>query len=185
MFQKQQLVFFFFFSILSEPNALMAYRGGQSYVCLIKKPVVQFDIHKLGQYLYNLINGTVSQIQVVATFRCLKFFSVRRHAWHLWHLLANQRLGCEGELLLKDDIASSTVAVFWIRPTKERYTLPVNPLNPELNPICCLLALLAHHFLHVSRIRVKLLTSRLLMSYIHGAPILDVSRSHTTTQHSR
>ena len=63
-----------------------------------------------------------------------------------------------------------------------------NPLNPELNPICYLLALLgAHHFLHVSRIRVKLLTFRLLMSYIYicGAPILDVSRSHTTTQHSR
>ena len=33
----------------------------------------------------------------------------------------------------------------------------LNPLNPELNPICYLLALLeAHHFLHVSRIRVKL-----------------------------
>ena len=37
----------------------------------------------------------------------------------------------------------------------------VNPLNSELNPICYLLALLgAHHFLHVSRIRVKLLTLR-------------------------
>ena len=44
----------------------------------------------------------------------------------------------------------------------------VNPLNPELNPICYLLALLgAHHFLHVSRIRVKLLTFRLLMSYVY------------------
>ena len=32
-----------------------------------------------------------------------------------------------------------------------------NPLNPELNPICYLLALLAHHFLHASRIRVKIL----------------------------
>jgi len=32
----------------------------------------------------------------------------------------------------------------------------VNPLNAELNPICYLLALLgAHHFFHVSRIRVK------------------------------
>ena len=69
----------------------------------------------------------------------------------------------------------------------------INPLNAELNPICYLLALLAHHFLHVSRIRVKSLTLRLLMSYIYmyiyihiyGAPILDVSRSHTTTQHSR
>ena len=69
--------------------------------------------------------------------------------------------------------------------------LYINPLNPELNPICYLLALLgAHHFLHVSRMRVKSLTFRLLMSYIYiyiyiyGAPILDVSRSHTTTHHS-
>jgi len=31
----------------------------------------------------------------------------------------------------------------------------------------------------------SLLTLRRLMSYIYGAPILDVSRSHATTQHSR
>ena len=42
-----------------------------------------------------------------------------------------------------------------------------NPLHAELNPICYLLALLAHHFLHVSRIRVKSLNLRLLMSYIY------------------
>ena len=75
-----------------------------------------------------------------------------------------------------------------------RVSLTLNPLNAELNPICYLLALLgAHHFLHVSRIRDKSLTLRQLMSYIYiyiyiyiyGAPILDVSRSHTTTQHSR
>jgi hypothetical protein len=48
-----------------------------------------------------------------------------------------------------------------------------------------LLALLVHDFLHVSRIRVKSLTPTLLMSYIYGAPILDVSRSQTKTQHSR
>ena len=72
-----------------------------------------------------------------------------------------------------------------IRPAG-KLTRDFNPLNPELNPICYLLALLgAHHFLHVSRIRIKLLTFRRLMSYIYGAPILDVSRSHTTTQHSR
>ena len=47
-------------------------------------------------------------------------------------------------------------------------TAVFNPLNPELNLICDLLALLgAHHFLHVSRRRVKLLTFRLLMSYIY------------------
>ena len=43
----------------------------------------------------------------------------------------------------------------------------INPLNPELNPIWHLLALLGVHFLHVSRIRVKSLTLRLLMSYIY------------------
>ena len=48
----------------------------------------------------------------------------------------------------------------------DEWSLEFNPLNPELNPICYLLALLAHHFLHVSRVRVKSLTLRLLMSYI-------------------
>ena len=43
----------------------------------------------------------------------------------------------------------------------------LNPLNPELNPICYSLGLLAHHFLHVSRIRAKSLTIKLLMSYIY------------------
>ena len=46
--------------------------------------------------------------------------------------------------------------------------IAINPLNPKLNPICYLLALLgAHHFLRVSRIRVKSLTFRRLMSYIY------------------
>ena len=38
---------------------------------------------------------------------------------------------------------------------KKSLILVFNPLSPELNPICYLLALLAHHFLHVSGIRVK------------------------------
>jgi len=34
----------------------------------------------------------------------------------------------------------------------------INPLSAKLNPICHLLALLgAHHILHVSRIKVKVL----------------------------
>ena len=50
-------------------------------------------------------------------------------------------------------------------PTRYRTRHFFNSLKPELNPICYLLALLGtHHFLHVSRIRVKLLTFRLLMS---------------------
>jgi len=80
------------------------------------------------------------------------------------------------ELHKGNKIQSNPVKTTWI-----------NTLNPELNPICYFLALLVYHFLHVSRIMVKSLTLRLLMSYIYiyGAHILDVSRSHTTTQHSR
>ena len=59
----------------------------------------------------------------------------------------------------------------WLRSIKQSDAgefVIFNPLKPELNPICYLLALLgAHHFLHVSRIRVKLLTFRLLMPYIY------------------
>jgi hypothetical protein len=47
------------------------------------------------------------------------------------------------------------------------YPITVNPLSPELNPICYLLELLAHDFLHVNKIRVKSLTLRLLMLYIY------------------
>jgi len=54
-----------------------------------------------------------------------------------------------------------------------------NPLKPELNPICYLLALLAHHFLHVSRIRVKSLTIRLLMSYIYMEHLFLMFLDHT------
>ena len=54
-----------------------------------------------------------------------------------------------------------------------------NPLNAELNPICYLLTLLAHHFLHVSRIRVKSLTIRLLMSYIYMERLFLMFLDHT------
>jgi hypothetical protein len=41
----------------------------------------------------------------------------------------------------------------------------LNPLNAELNPICYLLALLgAHHFLHVSRIRVNAVSRQILLT---------------------
>jgi len=65
----------------------------------------------------------------------------------------------------------STVTINFSHTVADRqhlYFRVFNPLNPKLNPICYLLALLgAHHFLHVSRIRVKSLTLRLLMSYIY------------------
>jgi len=65
--------------------------------------------------------------------------------------------------------------------------LKFNPLKAELNPICHLLAILGvHHSLHVSRINVKSLTIRLLMSYIYiymehlFLMFLDHTQRHTT-----
>ena len=63
----------------------------------------------------------------------------------------------------------------WIKLNNEE----LNPLKPELNPICYLLALLAHHILHLSRIRVKSLTLRLLMSYIYDISSLRLINFYT------
>ena len=108
----------------------------------------------------------------------------RRSGWHPRFILESSLVRISAPNFFRD----KSVAVWCIRRRCLLNEGDINPLNPELNPICYLLTLLgAQHFLHVSRIRVKLLTFRLLMSYIYiyGAPILDVSGSHTTTQHSR
>ena len=57
-------------------------------------------------------------------------------------------------------VAHICVLVLALQLTIVLLSYTVNPLSPKLNPICYLLALLAHHFLHVSRIRVKSLTLR-------------------------
>jgi len=66
-----------------------------------------------------------------------------------------------GEFFLKWEMFETKV----VEKVKTHFMF--NPLKPELNSICYLLALLAHHFLHVSRIRVKSLTFRRLMSYMY------------------
>ena len=78
------------------------------------------------------------------------------------------------------------------RPHEISKVAHFNPLNAELNPTCYFLALFgAHHFLHVSRIRVKSLTLRLLMSYIYIYIYIYMEHlflmflDHTTTHHSR
>ena len=71
---------------------------------------------------------------------------------------------CILSFLLSAVVPFSTRSIFCFSFCKTS----LNPLNPELNPICYLLELFgAHHFIHVSRIRVKLLTLRRLMSYIY------------------
>jgi len=75
---------------------------------------------------------------------------------------------CRELVLFLEPQKPSAVQFFFVRGLSVNSFCRFNPLNPELNPICYLLALLgAHHFLHVSRIRVKLLIFRLLMSYIY------------------
>jgi hypothetical protein len=60
-----------------------------------------------------------------------------------------------------------------------RYVFPIafNPLNAELNPIRHFLALLgAHHILHVSRIRVKLLWN------MNGTHVFNTYVTHYSKQ---
>ena len=79
---------------------------------------------------------------------------------------------CNEEILSGNQCSSLVTdgagAILGVRQGFHARAKDINPLNPELNPMCYLLALLgAHHFLHVSRIRVKSLTFRQLMSYIY------------------
>jgi len=94
---------------------------------------------------------TKSKVSVVVTlqYKARSGHSINRNSSHTGRML----------ILLGDVRRDTTVAISFV--------VILNPLNPELNPICYLLALLAHHFLHISRIRVKSLTIRLLMSYIY------------------
>ena len=68
---------------------------------------------------------------------------------------------------------------------------PMKILQRNLNSTCYDVTFLTQrtyscsNFVAISSLVLELLTLRWLMSYIYGAPILDVSRSHTTTQHSR
>ena len=75
-------------------------------------------------------------------------------------------------LFFSSSLCSNRLATF--KPLK------ISPLNAELNSICYLLALLgAHHFLHLSRIRVKSLILRLLLSYIYMEHLFLVFLDHT------
>ena len=124
---------------------------------------------------------------------CLKYFSNSKKNWYdMKYLLTAIGLTAGGRSTvhiytqtihrIEQDMIKMYIGLHVKYPL---FLSHFNPLNPELNPICYLLALLAHRFLHVSRIMVKSLPFRLLMSCIYRAHILDVSRSHTTTHHSR
>ena len=80
---------------------------------------------------------------------------------------------------LTEELAKTRLEIVAIQETRWSGKEVINPLKPELNPICYLLALLAHHSFHVSRIRVKSLTIRLLMSYIYMEHLFLMFLDHT------
>jgi hypothetical protein len=122
------------------------------------------------KYIYGFQHFFVWIFYFIESFeaKCVKLFSeklnsIKNIPYHyiaaitISFILSSYK-GCVVTQTLKShcqfEILSSVLLIF-------------NPLSTELNPICYLLALLAHHFLHVSRIRVESLTLRLLMSYIY------------------
>jgi len=89
------------------------------------------------------------------------------------HLLVNVLMICV--------VVTFTILQSWGALSSEKTT-------PPFSESVCVCVCVCDTYLHISSsvayVYMKRLTLRLLMSYIYGAPILDVSRSHTT-QHSR
>jgi len=107
------------------------------------------------------------------------FYEIMWNMWkgqtgHRWQYNMAHALGTLDNWGKNKDTQHLTVTAFPRQHNTENFnyrgrcstSLMINPLKLELNSIFYLLALLgAHHFLHVSRIRVKSLTFRRLMSY--------------------
>ena len=110
-------------------------------------------LHRLQKRRQNILNRTAANFSGIQSALHFPLFAIWCHSktFKLCHIF--------------------TVCVLYFHIRFEVLTallLKINPLNPELNPICHLLALLgADHFLHFSRIRAKLLTFRLRMSYMY------------------
>jgi len=103
---------------------------------------------------------------------------------------------------IHNPMETSTKMLYNLRPPKN---YRINPLNVPYNQSTCALFIQLHGNRNTALIsdtyssyedaasnplfallyKTRFLTLRRLMSYIYGAPILDVSRSHTTTHHSR
>jgi len=106
-------------------------------------------------------NDTINRAELV---EIMKEFGI---TMKLVRLVKMTLANTNSKVKIQRKLSPSFETMVGLRQGDSLSTLLFNPLNPELNPICYLLALLgAHHFLHVSRIRIKLLTFRRL-SYIY------------------
>ena len=92
-----------------------------------------------------------------------KFESLPKHQLSLY--ISVVFMSFQGKVLIKHQIRALSLP---FTPFPIRFSLSSN-----------------HSELCNSNLLTSSLTLKLLMSYIYGAPILDVSRSHTTTHHSR
>ena len=100
--------------------------------------------------------------KVRASFTSLKI----QHIQELSELMTHKVLLLKNQLFALNGFLRNFLVEAFSDICRENSSF-INPLNAELNPICYLLALLAHYFLHVNRIRVKSLTLRLLMPHIY------------------
>ena len=81
--------------------------------------------------------------------------------------------------VMMSNVTFTVIYSYWIPPTSWF------KINFAFKPYTKRLGLIIIEYAKLYVYIIECLTLRLLMSYIYGAPILDVSKSHTTTQHSR
>jgi len=86
--------------------------------------------------------------------------------------------------LLTEVISSTTHPPPSLFDTSESFNQPQQPPHTQVRTLSWSLTNRVYS-LHATSWSRTTLTLRSLTLYIYGAPILDVSRSHTTTQHSR
>jgi len=149
----------------------------QLHTCVIPEAVIQFRCSwwwakislETCRTAKEIINYP-SQLHLVGHFLIL-FYDARKHEYQVCLHCCAYVLLFSPRLYPTYYCSVTCVFIYFVIlhcSAATNSVLSINPLNLELNPICYLLALLgAHHFVHVSRIRVKLLTFSLLMSYIY------------------
>jgi hypothetical protein len=119
-------------------------------------------------------------------------FSMWQNSDH--NLLSNAEVTVAAAIMLLGDksfrlstklaYTMSIIYFFFIRAIPLCYTsmVYINPLNTKLNPISHLLALLAHHILHVSWIRVNTILNTAI--YNHSTGVYIKSWQHVSVVHS-
>jgi len=153
---------------LKSPNSLyfgldgsgFEFRQGQRFFSSPKRPNRLWDPPNL------LISGYRRSLPEIKRLRC---------AYDIWNPSSAD---------VKNEWSyTSSPPIFLLGVDRDSFTIFIVPCQPDVYvPLVVWGIYLQTCNILFSR---HYLTLRRLTSYIYGAPILDVSRSHTTTQHSR